>query len=163
MKILKISFYLLPVLLILFVLLLLLINFSFFRNLNIKEADVRTQINKEEAELNLKYYPLLLYIEQYNKDYGFYPETVKSQFDNIKGEYFEGYKYKPCKNKKCYRLEIYPKNGPIEYYTPNVLYSWRKGDGIEDGFLDNEHYYQAGKNWYAVHYDYHTRYKRNSK
>lgn len=144
--------------LILLFVLLVALSFCFFSLLDthIEEKDVRAQIAQEQEEL-FKYNTIFDYVERYKSKHGVYPDNIDI---NIKSNTFENYEYHPSADKKTYRVRIYPKNGPIEYYVNNAIRGLKKDERCRiDGFADNEFYYQIGDKWQAVHFQYYTRYR----
>lgn len=136
-----------------------------FPNIFVTDSVVRTQIENEIQILEKEYQPVLNYLVEYKKANGIYPETIKPELIQ-KSDVFENYFYSVQKNKKGYWLEVYPKNGPIEYYyndendNGNNYYN---GNGHIDSVLTNFDYYEIDKNWHAIKSDLMTRHSKFTK
>ena len=141
------------------IILFIILSCLIFQDLKIKESDVRAQITAEKPDLE-RYKPILDYVEGYKAKYNKYPEELPQKYKNIVSDKFDGFDYELTKYGN-YIFRIFPKHGPIEFYQPKSLYKWRAdGDGMEDGFLDNEFYYKVNDDWQAIHFQYFTRYNK---
>jgi hypothetical protein len=116
----------------------------------------------EIQALEKEYQPVLNYLAKYKKDNGIYPETIKPELIKNSGV-FEDYIYSVQKDGKGYWLEVYPKNGPIEYYYNDENdqgYNYYNGNGSIDSAFTNYDYYEINKNWHAVKCDLITRHSK---
>lgn len=123
------------------------------------EKEVRVQINQEYSILNKEYQPVLDYLKNYKKEHGVYPDSLDEKIIP-KSDCFDMYKYHTTYNGKGYWLQVYPENGPIEYYyndenDKNVNYY--DGDGYIDGALDNDYFYKIDEKWHAIMLQHLTR------
>ena len=123
------------------------------------EKEVRVQINQEYSILNKEYQSVLDYLKNYKKEHGVYPDSLDEKIIP-KSDCFDMYKYHTTYNGKGYWLQVYPKNGPIEYYyndenDKNVNYY--DGDGYIDGALDNDYFYKIDEKWHAIMLQHLTR------
>lgn len=136
-----------------------------FPNAFIKDDVVRAQINAEIQTLEKEYQPILNYLAQYKKANGIYPEIIKPELIQ-KSDVFENYIYSVQKDKKGYWIEVYPINGPIEYYyndENDFNYNYYNGSGRIDSAFTNYDYYEINKNWHAVKSDLITRHSKFTK
>ena len=103
--------------------------------------------------------PVLDYLKNYKKEHGVYPDSLDEKIIP-KSDCFDMYKYHTTYNGKGYWLQVYPENGPIEYYyndenDKNVNYY--DGDGYIDGALDNDYFYKIDEKWHAIMLQHLTR------
>ena len=125
------------------------------------EKDVRKQIEAERATLNKEYQPVLDYLANYKKVHGVYPANIDSIAP--KSELFDKYEYHLTKDDKGYWLQVYTVNAPIEYYYNDESengYNYYQGDGVIDGALDNDYYYQIDDKWHAIMLQHFTRHSK---
>jgi len=116
------------------------------------EKDVRKQIAQEYSTLNSEYAPVLDYLAQYKKSNGVYPSSIDEKVIP-KSKTFEMYKYHTSNEGKGYWLQVYPVNGPIEYYYNDENddgYNFYKDSGYIDSAFDNDYYYEINDKWHAV-------------
>lgn len=146
---------------IIFAIFLLIFFLSFCVRISyyIKEKKVYSQIDKEYSILTKEYLPVVLYLKNYKKQNGVYPEKISEQFLGH-SKFFEKYEYESVENGKGYFVKIYPLRGPIEYYYSDESdngWNYYVGSGYYDGFLDNENFYEIDKTFHAITYDYTSR------
>lgn len=125
------------------------------------EKDVRRQIAVEQETLNKEYQPVLDYLSDYKKKHGVYPANIDSVAP--KSELFDKYEYHLTIDNKGYWLQVYTVNPPIEYYYNDESengYNYYNGDGMIDGFLDNDYYYQIDDKWHAIMLQHFTRHSK---
>ncbi|MCR4881842.1 MAG: hypothetical protein K6A44_07825 [bacterium] len=152
-------FILLNCLLLIFVGILIILGIIAFPNIFVKEETIREQVKNEYQVLNKEYQPVLKYLDAYKKENGVYPQKIDEKIIP-KSNTFNKYVYHTVLNKTGYWLEVYPTNGPIEYYYTDKNdkgYTFYKGDGTIDSAFENFNYYEVDKNWHAVEYQLQTR------